>query len=266
VGFNDSGEAVRSDCEDMANSTKNFSLIQRTMRKGMIMKQGVYLCLVAAAIMMSGAQVAFADVTVVYKMTARDGNATQTIRYADKQHVRVDMASDSTKREMSMLKLDDKVYSITGKVVQDMGQLADMMAAMGKGAKAKPSERTPIKYEDTGKTEMIAGIKGKVYRIVENGKHHEVVLGEDKDLQAAVLGVVEIGKSSFGMMSEDPKNRFQQDASIKSMALLRMDEVVRLQSMNKDPIQNSVFELPSKPQQPGGMGNLMKNIMKSMGK
>jgi len=45
-----------------------------------------------------------------------------------------------------------------------------------------------------------------------------------------------------------------------------MDEVVRLQSINKDPIQNSVFELPSKPQQPGGMGNLMKNIMKSMDK
>ncbi|WP_020674984.1 hypothetical protein [Geopsychrobacter electrodiphilus] len=228
----------------------------------MIMKQGVYLCLVATAIMMSGAQVASADVTAIYKMTSPKGNSTQTIHYKDKQHVRVDMASANAKHEMSMLKLDDKVYSITGKTVQDMGQLAGMMAAMGKGGKSNPGEQAPIKYEDTGKTETIAGIKGKVYRFVDHGKQHEVVLGQDKDLQAAVLGVVEISKSSFGMMAEDPTNRFQQDASIKSMALLRMDDVMRLQSMNKDHIQNSVFELPSKPQQLGGMGALLKSLGK----
>lgn len=224
----------------------------------MTMKQG--LRMVVATIMVIGAQVASADVTAVYKMTSPDGSGTQTIRYADKRHVRVDMVNDGVNQTMSMMKLDDKVYSITGKVVQDMGQLAGMMASMGKARTDKHRKQAPIKYEDTGKTETIAGIKGKVYRFVERGKQHEVVLGQDKDLQAAVLGVVEISKSSLGMMAEDPTSRFQQDAAIKSMALLRLDDVVRLQSINKNTLPNSVFKLPSKPQQFGGMGAILKSI------
>lgn len=222
----------------------------------MTMKQG--LRMVVATIMVMGAQVASADVTAVYKMTSPDGSGTQTIHYADKQHVRVDMANDNVNRSMSLLKLDDKVYSITGKVVQDMSQLAGMMASMGKARTDKHREQAPIKYEDTGKTETIAGIKGKVYRFVEHGIQHEVVLGRHNDLQAAVLGVVEISKSSLGMMPEDSTNRIQQDVSVKNMVLLRLDDRIRLESIDTSDIPSSTFELPSKPQQMGNLGRLMK--------
>ena len=214
------------------------------------------IALMAGVALMS-AQGAYADVTVVYKMTARDGSGTQTIRYADKQHVRLDMGGAGN-RKMSMLKLGDKVYSITGKVVQDMSQLAKMMASMGMGKKGGNTTQAPIKYEDTGKTETIAGISGKVYRFVDNGKRHEVVLGKNKNLQDAILGVVEITKAATGMMPFGPSNRIQQDASIKSMALLRLDDRVRLQSINTRAVPATTFTLPSKPQQMGGMGGLMK--------
>ena len=158
----------------------------------MKMKKTIYSIAALAGMALLGASGAFADVTVVYKMTSPDGNGTQTIRYVDKQHVRMDMDMPSTgDTKIYMLKLGDKVYSITGKVVQDMSQLSQLMAAMGRGGSRRNanSPSTPIKYVDTGRTETIAGIRGKVYSFVERGKHHEVVLGRNKDLQDAVLGI-----------------------------------------------------------------------------
>jgi len=228
----------------------------------MKIKKGIYAVAALASLVLMGAPGAFADVTVVYKMTSPDGNGTQTIRYVDKQHVRMDMAGP-VDTKMYMLKLGDKVYTITGMVVQDMSQLAQMMAAMGRGKKSNHTAHTPIKYEDTGRTETIAGITGKVYRFVERGKRHEVVLGKNKNLQDAVLGVVEITKAmaGTGMTKSNPTSRVQQDVTIKNMSLLRMDDRIRLQSMNTDAISDSVFELPAPPQQMGGMGKLMQGIL-----
>lgn len=216
------------------------------------------IILLVGAILLSS-HPAYADVTVVYKMTSRDGSATQTIYYADKQHIRLDMGS-AGQRKVSMMKLGDKVYSITGKVVQDLSQLSEMMASMGMAKKKSHEAQAPIKFEDTGKTETIAGIRGKVYRFVDNGKRHEVVLGQNRDLQDAALGMVEITKAATGMMPFGPSSRIQQDASIKSMALLRLDDRVRLQSINTRTVPAATFKLPSKPQEMGGMGGFMKGI------
>lgn len=204
-------------------------------------------------------QTALADVTAVYKMTSANGNGSQTIKYVDNQHIRVDMSN--RKVTLSMLKLGDKIYSITGKVVQDMDQLAQLMAAMGKGKKSKHKTAKPIKYKDTGKTETIAGIKGKVYRFTERGKQHEVVLGKHKGLQDAVQGLIKITQSATGMMPDNGLKSIQQDTLLKSLALLRLDNKVRLKSISTKSIPKSTFKLPSKPQQMGGIGNLMKEML-----
>ncbi len=226
----------------------------------MKIKKEFYLTATLTGMMLISSQAVFADVTAVYKMTSPDGNGVQTILYADKQHVRMDM-TDAMKNKTSMLKLGDKVYAITGEVVQDLSQLSKMMAALGKGNKGQHKTQTPIKYQDTGKTETIAGIRGKVYRFVENGRSHEVVLGKNKDLQDAVLGMVAITKAATGMISFASMNRVQQDVAIKSMALLRMDDRVHLKSMNTRSIPASSFKLPAKPQQMGGVGNLIKGFL-----
>lgn len=213
----------------------------------MRISQGVYSIVGVVAISLLGMQAALADVTAVYEMTSSDGSTTQSIRYVDKQHVRVDTI-DVNKRQTTIMKLGDKVYLISGEVVQDMDQLAGMMAMIGKGAKASRAEHVAVKYEDTGRTETIAGITGKVYQFEDRGKKHEIVLAQDKDLQAAVVSLVEMTKASVGVMSDDPMNRAQQDASIQGMALLRLDDAWRLQSINDDPIADSVFVLPAKPQ------------------
>ncbi len=223
------------------------------------MKKTIYSISVLAAMALTGVQDASADVTAVYKMTSQDGDGTQSIRYADKQHVRMDMVSVRS-HETTMLKLGDKVYMINGKTVQDMDQLAGMMAMMGKGSKTSHKKQAAIKYHDTGRTETVAGLVGKVYSFEERGKRHEVVLAKNKDLQAAVLGLVELTKAMTGA-SDSPMNRVQEDASIKSMALLRLDDVVRLHSMNKKGISKSVFVLPAKPQQMGGMGSLLNGLL-----
>lgn len=223
----------------------------------MKLKKSIALTVLLAGVALASTQGVYADVTVVYKMTSKDGSGMQTIYYADKQHVRMDM-SGGANRTMTMMKLGDKVYAITGEVVQDMSQLAQMMGAMGMGKKGSHKAPAPIKYEDTGKTETIAGLSGKVYRFVENGKHHEVVLAQNKDLQNAVLGVVEITKAATSMMPFDTANQIQQDASMQSMALLRLDNTVVLQSMNTRAVPAGTFKLPSKPQNMGGIGALMK--------
>ena len=225
----------------------------------MKLNRAMYSITLLAGVALMGAHPAFADVTVVYKMTSRDGSGTQTIRYADKQHVRLNM-SGAGNRKMSMMKLGDKVYMINGNTVQDLDQLAQMMAMMGKGAKGNKAKRTDITYEDTGRTETIAGIQGKVYRFVERGKKHEIVLADDKDLHAAALGVVEIAKAMSAMMPADSKNMMRQNAPIKSMAMLRLDNNMHLQSIDRKKIQNSLFKLPGKPQQLGGMGALLKGM------
>lgn len=220
----------------------------------MKLHKSMYSIVLSAGMALMGAHAAFADVTVVYKMTSPNGTGTQIIRYTDRQHVRIDMI-DAIKRKTSMLKLGDKVYAITGNVVQDMSQVAKMMASMGMGKKGRSKGQSPIKFKDTGRTETIAGLRGKVYRFVEKGKSHEVVLGKNRDLQDAALGVVEITKAMTGMMLLfDSTNRIQQDASVKSMALLRLDDRVRLQSMNTRAVPAATFKLPSKPQQMGRLG------------
>ena len=222
----------------------------------MKLKKGICSIAMLAGVALMSAHEAYADVTVVYKMTSADGNGTQTIQYVDKQHVRIDM-TDAKNRKTSMMKLGDNVYAITGKTVQDVTQLSKMMASMGMGQKDQHNAHAQIKYEDTGKTETIAGIRGKVYRFVDKGKSHEVVLGKDKNLQEAALGAAEIAKAATGMMPSNSTNRIQQDASIKSMALLRLDDLMHLESMNTTPVPDAVFILPASPQKMEGIGELM---------
>jgi len=224
------------------------------------MNKSMALIALLAGLVLMCAQGAYADVTVVYKMISPDGGGIQTIHYADKQHVRMDMTI-GTNRTMSMMKLGDKVYSITGKVVQDMSQLSAMMSSMGVAKKSSHKTLPPIKFEATGKTEIIAGLRGKVYRFKEKGKSHEVVLGDNKDLHAATSAAVAISKSMIDMMPFGSGDQVQQDASMKGMAMLRLDNNIRLQSINTRAIPAATFALPSKPQQMGGMGGLMKRAL-----
>jgi len=228
----------------------------------MEIKQTIYFIVALMAMVLMGVVSAFADTTVVYQMTSRDGDGLQTIYYQDKQHVRVDMASDAGHNSLTMMKLGDKTYMIQGKVVQDLDQLLQMMAMMGKQPKKSHAKQVSIKYNDTGRTEAIAGITGKVYRFEERGKKHEVVLAKHQALQDAVLGSISIFQTAadIGMMKDDAVSPVQQDASIKSMGLLRLDKTMRLQSIDAHSIPSSKFTLPSKPQEMGGMGSLMQNM------
>src|SRR3546814_20261293 len=122
---------------------------------------------------------------------------------------------------------------------------------MGKRNKTSRAESAPIKYEDTGVSETIAGIKGNIYRYVERGAKHEVVLGHDEDLKNAAWGFVEIAKAMSAVMPTDSENMMRQNAPIKNIALLRLAGRMRLQLINREPIPASVFRLPASPRKIG---------------
>ena len=85
------------------------------------MKKTVYSIMALAGMTLMGVRGAFADVTVNYKITGSRGVSSQTIQYADDQHVRIDMR-DGRKVINTMIKLGDKVYAITdGNVIEMTG-------------------------------------------------------------------------------------------------------------------------------------------------
>lgn len=215
------------------------------------------LCL--TGLVMIEAPLAAADVTAVYQFSSPDGNGTQTIQYRDAQHVRLQIAQQGD-HNMSLLQLDQHIYMITGKTVQDLNQLRQMLAMMGRAPQAKRQPKAPTDLHDSGKTERIAGITGHIYTYTERGRQHEVVLADDPRLQQVYAAFTAITDATSSLMPMDHAT----DAlpgNIKKMGLLRYDQTIRLQSITTATIPIQAFILPAKPQQIGGMGAMMRGMV-----
>jgi len=213
----------------------------------MKMKKNLYAITVLAVLVglaLIGVQGAQADVTVKYKMASDRGIFYQVLRYADKQHVRQDMY-DGNKLMSTMLKLGDKVYMISdGLAIEISSALGSMGSSMLKSMMGDNKPQA-VRFEPTGRSENIAGIRGEVYRVIINGEPHEVVLGRNRSLFEAVQGSVELAK---GMMGKSAANRLMKqidrDSSRKGMAMLRFDHSMEVVSVKSGRIPDAVFALP----------------------
>ncbi len=216
----------------------------------MKMKKNMYAITVLAALMglaLIGVQGAQADVTVKYKMASDRGNFYQVVRYADKQHVRQDMY-DGNKLVSTVLKLGSKVYMINdGQVIEISGGLGSMGSSLFKSMMGGSKKPPAVRFEPTGRSENIAGIRGEVYRVMIDGESHEVVLGRNRNLFEAVQGSVELAK---GMMGKSAANRLtkqiDRDPSKKGMTMLRFDRSMEVVSVKTGRIPDAVFALPGK--------------------
>lgn len=218
----------------------------------MKLKQGMYSIALLTGVALMSAQAAFAGVTAKYKITGghQERVMYQVIRYADKNHVRVDIY-DGNKLQGTAIRIGEKVYGIRdGQVIDMTGGMGSMLSRLGIHMPAsKPV--APPRFEYTGRTERISGIKGKVYREIENGKSTEVVLVRNKNLFDAWMGSIKLmQKTSFGFSGNRTMPRIRPDSSIAGMAPLRIGHDMELISIKTGRISQSVLALPrgAKPQ------------------
>jgi len=165
----------------------------------MKMKQMIYTAMVVTGVALMGAQGAFADVTMNYRLTSSRGESMQTIQYRDQQHVRLDMRDGRSGRLATMIRRGDKVYAIApgGEVIEMTGEMGGMMGALGGmlGGGSRRDGTAGMQFRDTGRSERVAGYRGEVYRYTGNGETHEVVLTKDRNLAEVFQAWIEMNKT-----------------------------------------------------------------------
>lgn len=192
------------------------------------------------------------DIVAIFK--DKKSNSME-LSYRDDTHVRMKMANQGY-----MLVTKDKVYMVTGQEGQwqaiDMDQMAGMMKAFGQGASEAITEEVKSgqgKLKDSGRTEMVAGYKGKIYLVEEEQedgsiKNVEMVLSSHADLkrinQAWIAISTRLG-SLFGQeLAQSIKQTIDESQQKDYGGLLRYGDMLVLSSISKKKLEDSYFELP----------------------
>lgn len=223
------------------------------------MRKIIYTIIAAIVTVLMGAQTASADMTVKYKLTSSRDISMQTIQYRDQQHVRVDMRDDRG-RLASMIRRGDKVYAVSpdGEVIEMTGEMGGIMSRLGGmfgGGSPRSDETAGMRFEDTGRSERVAGYRGKVYRYMGNGETHEVVLTKNRQLADVFQAWIEINKLiAHRSASDQTVEQMQQNAPGQYTGFLRMDRTMELVSVREGALSSKVFDLPGKPMDMSGRG------------
>ncbi|WP_020674991.1 hypothetical protein [Geopsychrobacter electrodiphilus] len=202
--------------------------------------RSVFIVSMLSLLMIIAAQTVFADVTAKYKIAkAAD---FQIVKFHDADHVRSEYWSYG-KMGPATVKNGEKMYLVNGKQVIDMtAAYAALKGMMGKAGVASSNPQIMIKA--TGRKETIAGITGEVFQVTENGKSHEAVIGQNKQLADVGKGM---GAVINGMAGDSKSGEFLQhldtEDTIKDPALLRFDQSFVLVSVTEGEIPASDFNV-----------------------
>ena len=225
----------------------------------MNIKKSIYTTIAVAGMALMGAQSAQADMTVNYRLTSSQGESMQTIQYRDQQHVRLDMRDGRSGRLVTMIRRGDKVYAVSpdGEVIEMTGGMGGMMGALGGmfGGNSRRDETAGMKFEDTGRSERVAGYRGEVYRYTGNGETHEVVLTDDRQLADVFQAWIDMNKLIARRSGSDRMlEQMQQNSPRRRTGFLRMDRTMVLVSVGTGSLRPDVFDLPGKPMDISGGG------------
>jgi hypothetical protein len=189
------------------------------------------------------------DIVAVWKYT--DGT-TVKLSARDDQHIRMDTAADSY-----TLLTGGKVYAVNkdddGWKATDMAQVAGMMGGMFGQQKTPNVDDYKATYKYTGRTETIAGYKGKVYKVeVRDGagklvSSDELVLSKAKDIRRINLAMVQISSkmSSMAMPGMAKSADAAKKQADKYGSVLRYGKDMTLTSVKKTSLESAYFELPA---------------------
>ncbi|MGD9211326.1 MAG: hypothetical protein PVI90_11145 [Desulfobacteraceae bacterium] len=183
-----------------------------------------------------------------------NGNSME-LSYRDNTHIRMD-----TSQQGYMLLTKDKMYMITRQEGQwqaiDMDQMAGMMQSFGQNASQNMQddiENIPDELKDSGRTEVVAGYKGKVYLIQEEQsdgslKEVEIVLSTHPDIKKINQGWLALSNRMGKMMGEEMaqsiKRATEKSDKEKLGGLLRYEDIIKLNSVKKKKLEDDFFKLP----------------------
>jgi hypothetical protein len=166
-----------------------------------------------------------------------------------------------------MIMRDGKIYSVTEQngqpMVIDMAGMGKMLGGMAQQSMASVNQDVDqfVSLGDTGRTETIAGINGKVHVLtyVDDGeqKTEEIVLSNDKnlrDMSDSMMLMSETMARAFGVELPDGSKRMTTE--LKGKGVLRFGNQYRLVSLSGSTPSASRFKLPAEPQQMPDLGNL----------
>jgi hypothetical protein len=187
---------------------------------------------------------ALADVTAVYQL---DRKNQMTVSVRDQNHVRMDVAKD-----MFLLLKGEKTYSVrkegNGWVAMDMDQIRKMTEGFGGMPMNDADDEGPQgSFRDTGRTETVAGYKGKVYEITDgDGERTEVVLTDHKDLTTITQAMTRFGVQSASNMGFAGAGKVPDLSGMAGgyTGLLRQDKHMTLLSVDKSGKGSGYFDLP----------------------
>lgn len=190
----------------------------------------------------------WADVSGVYEI---EGGQTMELSYKDSEHMRMTMPDGQF-----MLVQDDKVYMVHRQggqwTAMDMSKMGEMMKRMGQQAQQQAGEAEPEgdpEFNDTGRTETVAGYEGKVYEVVSpSGERNEMVLSKDDDIIALSRAWAQISGEmvkNMGMMDDEGFDDAISESEVEKMGgMLRVGEDMRLKSVSTEGKGDDHFELP----------------------
>ena len=177
----------------------------------------------------------WADFTLEYKM---GGNKKSVVQYKDAQHVLLSAGDMGGNVKSMRLFSGDKQYLIMHHGAKP--KYMDMSTMMGQKQNSVIPEEPGFKIIKTGKSKMVAGIKGQIWTLEseENGKknHTDIVVTEDENVVDAVHKYSMIMQSTApGLYHVMNPSKGYVTIEFGGMELIKFD---------RSDIPDSVFALP----------------------
>jgi len=181
---------------------------------------------------------------------AVSGGQSLELSYRDNTHMRMDI----TDGQFVLVNGDDTfmVRRQGGQwLAMDLSAMGRMMQRMGRGGGESESGTgaSAFSYQDTGRTETVAGYEGSVHAVTgPQGEKTEVVLSDHEDIIQLSHGWVRLsGKlaEQLGMMTDSIQKKMLSPEEIdRRGGILRIGDELRLQSVSTEDRGQAHYELP----------------------
>lgn len=188
------------------------------------------------------------------------------IEYLDAGTLRMNLPEKQA-ADSYMLMLDGKTYMVSNSagetMVMDMAQLGSMASGLGMNMGGGDSfKQELVKYNKTGKSETVAGYKGKIYTMTwrdSKGTHTaDAVLSSHKNVREfseAWMNMAEAMASSMGQKITSDKSIWS-FLEREGKGVLRLGDDFRVVSIDSKNIDANRFVLPAAPMQIPSMGKM----------
>lgn len=193
------------------------------------------------------------------EMVHGDGGASETVTMEFRD---ANTARFNTDQDSYVILREGNVYAVSQQgsgqpTVMDMSQLMGAMGKLGLAQKPPSTGAEDVanvaEFKDTGRSETVAGIKGKVYLITYqdgsgNTRTDEIVLSNDKRVremwQAWKNFALAMGGAGAGAVNTQGAKDFMARVDGQQMGMLRFGTQARVASLSSKTPSNSRFELP----------------------